>query len=76
MNSVSFEIVQKKNTGLILNPTELKDLYFYGIDIQSGDFTTISDETYATYIASAQEVIEKFLNIKIIPQKVEETKGS
>ena len=53
----------KKNTGLILSPSELKDLYLYGINIKSKDGTEIPTYVWETKIRTAQSEIEKFLAI-------------
>ena len=55
----------RKNTDLIINPNELLDLYFYGIDISSTDGTRLSSGVIETYIRAAQSEIEKYLAIKL-----------
>jgi len=74
MPSLQFDILFKKNEGLIISPQELLELYFYGIKIESKDGTEISNQVLATYIESAQREIEKYLNIKLVPQIIEEDK--
>jgi len=74
MPSLQFDILFKKNEGLILSPQELLELYFYGIKIESEDGTEISNQVLATYIEAAQREIEKYLNIKLVPQIIEEDK--
>jgi len=74
MPSLQFDILFKKNEGLILSPFELLELYFYGIKIESEDGTEISNQVLATYIEGAQREIEKYLNIKLVPQIIEEDK--
>ena len=69
---IELSIQFKKNEGLFLNPTELKQLYLYGIKIQAKDGTEISESTWLMYIKSAQEQIEKFFGIKLFRQIISE----
>jgi hypothetical protein len=70
---VEFISKYKKNTGLIMSPTELRDLYFYGVDIKSKDGSTIPVYIWESQIKSAQQEIEKFLGIKFQRQMITET---
>jgi hypothetical protein len=54
----------KKNTGLVISSTELLDLYFYGVAIQSKDGSSLNDDTIEFYIKSAQQEIENWLKVK------------
>ena len=65
--------VYSKNEGLILSPVEVKDLYLYGVKLKDNQGTSISDETFVTYIKAAQEEIENLLNIRFNKQIIEET---
>jgi hypothetical protein len=58
---------------LALSPSELRDLYFYGIHLTAKDGTTISDSTYDTIISSAQKKIEAMFAIKLTPQIIQES---
>lgn len=62
-----------KEKGVIISPSELKDLYFYGIPIQEKNGTEMSDTTIETYIRSAQKQVEGYLNLKIDKQIIEES---
>ena len=63
----------KKNTGLVLSPSELRDLYLYGINLKSKDGSEIPSYVWETKIRSAQSEIEKFLAIKLTRQLITET---
>jgi len=54
----------KKNTGLVISPSEIMDLYFYGVTIQSKDGSSLDEDTIRFYIQSAQKEIENWLKIK------------
>lgn len=73
MPSINFIIKNKKNKGLVVNGRELKTLYFYGIDIVNQQGTQLDDVSLETYIRQAQEEIEQYLSIKLIPQVIQET---
>ena len=73
MSQLNYSCVYKKNTGLALSPTELRELYLYGINLKSRDGTDIPDYVWETKIRSAQGEVEKFLAIKLMRQLVTET---
>ncbi len=58
---------------LVMSPFDLLDTYFYGIDTRAKDGSVIPDHVYRSFILSAQQEIEKYLAIKILPQVVEES---
>lgn len=68
MSVISFKISYKRNEGLVMSPSELQQLYFHGIPLKDKLGNTISSETIANFIRFAQEEVEKWLNIKLIPQ--------
>jgi len=65
MSKLKFTISSRKNEGLIMSPSELLEQYFFGVRIQNRDGTEINQEVIKTYILSAQEEIEKYLNLKL-----------
>lgn len=69
---LTFTSVYTKNEGLILSPQELLSLYFYGIPIQNKLGTTLSENDIKVFIQSATEQVEKYLDIKIAKQVIEE----
>lgn len=75
MPTISYKIKYKKNTGKIFSAGELLSLYFYGINIQSKDGTTLDKSTVEFYIDSAQKLIENYLQIKMFPCLIEEKVG-
>lgn len=72
MPKISYTIKYNKNTRLIMSPSELISLYFYGVDIKSQDGSSLSNETILTYIKAATDEIQKFLDIKLVKQFIEE----
>ena len=68
-----YVVKYKKNTGAVLSPTELKELYLYGINIKSRDGSEIPIYVWENKIKSAQQEIEKFLAIKLTRQLITET---
>jgi hypothetical protein len=62
----------KKNTGAILSPEELRDLYLYGINLKSKDGSDLPVSVWETKIKAAQQEIEKFLAIKLVRQLIVE----
>lgn len=72
MPTIQFKTLYKKNTGLILSPTELKAIYFYGIKIESTDGTKFNDSVFELGIRQAQQEVETYFGIKIIRQLVTE----
>jgi hypothetical protein len=73
MPSITYISKYKKNTGLVLSPTEVRDLYFFGIDIVDGSGNEIPDTTIRFYIEAAQKEIENRLKIKFKKQLFEES---
>jgi len=73
MPGLVFTAPYAENIETIINPQELIDLYFYGIKITEPDGSEMPTSTLETFIKSAQQEIEKFLNIKIAVQEVKET---
>lgn len=62
----------RKNEGLVLSPSELQSIYFYGINIQDKSGKELDQETYRFFIKAAQREVEKFLGIKINRQIINE----
>jgi len=69
---VTLNIRYRKNGELILSPEEMVALYFYGINTRSQDGTLLSMDIYETYIRSAQQEIERYLDILFKPTLVTE----
>ena len=64
MPTLTLTVKYRKNQGIIMSPSELDALYFYGVTITSKDGTALSSEVKRAYIMAAQEEIEKFLGIQ------------
>jgi len=75
MASLQFTTKYNKNTNLMLSPTELRVLYFYGIKIESDDGTKYSNSILEMHIRQAQEEIEKYLGIKLFVELITETQS-
>ena len=73
MPSLTLTTRYEKNTGRVLSPEEVDSLYFYGVDILSTDGSKLDNNTKKLYIKSAQEELEKYLDIKLFPRLVTET---
>ena len=73
MSSLNYTVKYKKNTGLVMSPTELRDLYFYGVQIRSKDGSEIPTYVWETQIKSAQDEIEGYLGIRFRRQLITET---
>ena len=61
---MKFKISYKVNTKNILNPSELRSSYLFGIGLHSNG-QSIQDSDVMDYIDAAQEQVEKYLDIKI-----------
>jgi len=73
MGAITYSIKYRKNEGLVMSPEELMALYFYGINIQSTDGSKMSEDTIRFQIKSAQDEVEKFLEIRLVPKLIEQT---
>jgi len=65
MPSLTLSIVYGKNTGLVFNSTELKNLYFTGIDLKDQFGNPIPEETINFFIEAAQKEVQDLLTIKL-----------
>ena len=74
MGSLSLTISYAKNTGLVLNASELKQLYFTGIKLEDQYQNPISNETIEFYIEAAQKELEDYLSIKLTRQAYQENR--
>jgi hypothetical protein len=57
-----------------MSAAEMLETYFYGIKLTAQDGKVISDQMLDFYLDAATEEVEKVLDIKIIPQIIEEDK--
>ena len=73
MPQISLIAKYKKNGGIIISPFEVDAMYFYGSQFYSKDGTALSVEVKRTYIQAAQQEIERYLNIKFIPELITES---
>lgn len=68
MPQVTFTISYQKNTGLVFNSTELKNLYFTGIELKDQFGNPIPEESINFFIEAAQKEISDYLSVKLTPQ--------
>jgi hypothetical protein len=73
MPTITYSAKYRKNDGLVISPEELISLYFYGISTRAKDGSEISMDSLRMYIMTAQQEIEKFLEIRFNKQFVEHT---
>ena len=72
MPTITYTSKYKKNTGLVMSPSEIKDLYFFGILILDNYGNELPDSTIKYYIECAQKEIENKLKIKFKKQLIDE----
>ena len=72
MGQFTFIIKNVRNKGIVINDKELLSLYFYGIEVVNRQGTSINPTFLEFYIRAAQQEIEKYLQIKIVKQVVDE----
>ena len=73
MPSINYSIKYRKNEGLVMSVEELMALYFYGIKIQSRDGTAMSDDAIRMMIKTSQEEVERYLEIRLNIQFIEQS---
>lgn len=73
MTTIKYSIKYKKNEGLVMSPQELLTLYFYGISIQSKDGTQLSEDNIKFHIRTAQDEVEKFLEVRLNVKFIEQS---
>lgn len=74
MATLKLKIRYNKNEGLLLNPTELRENYLFGIPVCTTDGRKMSPSTIKQQITSAQKRIETLFSIRINRQVIEESK--
>lgn len=72
MPTTVLSIPYKKNVDLIISPDELKDRYFFGIDLTDSNGNLISDQSLEFYIKAATLEWENYLNLKLKKQAYRE----
>jgi len=73
---ITLESSFKVYLDLIISPEELIELYFFGITIRANGRDLLEDlNVIVTYIRSAQEELEKYLNLKFSKQVLVENRN-
>ena len=73
MPSITLRTSYKSNSDLLLNPSELRDLYLFGINIVDQNNVALDDKTFEFYIRAAMHEMEEYLNLKLKKQVIDET---
>lgn len=73
MPTIKYSVKYRKNEGLIMSAEELMTLYFYGVKIKAKDGSILSEQTIKYQIQTAQQEVEKFLEIRLNPKFIEQT---
>lgn len=68
MPSITYTSSYKKNTGLVMSPVELMEIYFFGVKVVDSNGNEMSDNTIQYYIEAAQKEVENRLKIKFKKQ--------
>jgi len=71
---LNFKTLYPINSDVVISPSELKDLFFYGVKIEERNGTEMSDTTILTLIRAAQQQVEGFLSLKLKKQIIDERK--
>ena len=74
MAKLRLKISYGKNTGLIISPTEIRELYLFGIPVCTTDGRKISSQSLVNAIRSAQDKFERVFSIKLQKEVIEESK--
>lgn len=74
MPSISLKIRYNKNIDAILSPTELREMYLFGIPMCSNDGRKMSSASMLQFILNAQQLVEDMLSIKLNKQVIEENR--
>lgn len=74
MPSLKLKIMYNKNEGMILSPTELSELYLFGIPTCTVDGNKISSQSLQNALVSAQTEVENLFSIKLTKQVIEENR--
>lgn len=74
MPVVTLHIKSSKNEGLIMSPSELLELYFWGIPLCTQEGKELSNQIIKQKILDAQNAMEGWLGVKLLPGIVVETK--
>lgn len=74
MPSLRLKIHYGKNEEMILSPTELMELYLFGIPLCSQDGRKMTKQAIIQHIEAAQTSVENLFSIKLTKQVVEENR--
>jgi hypothetical protein len=74
MAALRLKILYNKNEGFALSPTELTELYLFGIPMCTTDGRKISSQSIKNALSSAQTKVENLFSIKLTKQVIEENR--
>ena len=73
MPTLNYSFKFKKNTGLLISASEMRDDYLFGVIIKDADGRELGDEVFEKYIRAASDFMERFLDIKLEKQIADES---
>lgn len=74
MPSLKLKIRYNKNEGILISPSELQELYLFGIPSSTDDGRKMPSDTIKRQIIAAQKRFENLFSIKLAKQVVEESR--
>lgn len=74
MGSIVYDIKFQQNDGLLVSPSFLIDNCLYGVQLCTSDGRTLSYDTMKNYILAAQAEVERYLDLKLNHEIIEERK--
>jgi hypothetical protein len=72
MPKLSFKTSFDASTKLVISPSELRNIYLFGINILEDQRKSLSDEDISMFIEAAQTEVENQLQLKLVKQKFTE----
>lgn len=74
MPQLKLKIEYNKNMNMIMSPSELSEIYLFGIPMCSNDGRKMSKNSIMQHIISAQATVESLFSIKLLKQVIEENR--
>lgn len=74
MPSLRLKISYNKNNGLLISPSELREIYLFGIPVCTTDGRKLSSNSLMQAIRSAQSKFERVFSIKLQKEVIRESK--
>lgn len=74
MSETLYQLNYQVNQGLVVSPSFLIDMCFYGVKLCTVDGRSLSQQVIEQYLLAAQDEVERMLNIKLKRQIIAERK--